>query len=203
MSRPQRILIDFNKFNNADLITKAQTIIDSLTGNPDVPTPTPTIPVMQAATDDLFAAVTAAEMGGKQQRELRDQKRVDLISLLQQQATYVTLVGDGDVAVYLGAGFDVSKVPSPIGPLPKPVKFEVSSPQKGWLQLTLKRINGAGSYQFEYKKLGDTQWTITTEKRSKVVVQGLESAKEYIGRVLPIGASDEKTYSDEISAVVI
>jgi hypothetical protein len=31
----------------------------------------------------------------------------------------------------------------------------------------------------------------------------MESAKEYIGRVLPIGASSERTYSDEIAAVVI
>jgi hypothetical protein len=203
MSRPQKILIDFNQFSDSDLVTRAQTVIDSLTGNPDITTPQPTIPQLQTGVDDFRIAITAAETGGKQQREIRDQKRLTLIELLQQEATYVSMIANKNVAIMLGAGFDVSKIPSPVGPLPKPTKFVVSSPQKGWLKLSLTRIKGAGSYQYEYKKVEDTQWTILTEKRAKIIVQGLESAKEYVARVLPIGASTDKTYSDEITAVVI
>ena len=113
------------------------------------------------------------------------------------------MVAKGNVAIMLGAGFDVSKIPSPVGPLPKPVKFVVSSPQKGWLQLSLARTYGASNYQFEYKKVGDAQWTVICSSRANITIQGLESAAQYVARVLPIGASMDRTYSDEITAVVI
>lgn len=203
MSRPQKILVNFDQFSNSDLLTRAQTIIDSLTNNPDITTPQPTVAQLQTGVDDLTDGVTAAEKGGKKQRELRDQKRVILISLLQQEATYVSLIAQGNVAVILGAGFGVSKIPSPVGPLGKPEKFQVSSPQKGWLQLSLTRMKGASNYQYEYKKIGDTVWIVEGSQKSKIVIQGLESAKEYVARVLPLGASTERAYSDEITAVVI
>src|SRR5688572_30918664 len=116
----QKILIDFSRFSNAQLVVRAQTIINSLTGNLDVPTPQPTIAALQTGLDDLLTAITAAETGGKEQKVIRDEKRSDLIALLQQEATYVTMIANDDVPVMLGAGFDVSKIPSPIGPLPKP-----------------------------------------------------------------------------------
>ena len=203
MNKVQKILVDFSRFTSSDLVTKAQTVIDSLTGNPDVPTPTPTVAVLQAGVDDLMAAITAAEQGGKQQRELRDQAEEALIALLKQEAAYVSMIANGNVATMIGAGFDVSKIPSPIGPLPKPKKFQVSSPRKGWLQLSLESIRGAKNYYFQYKKAGDTEWTIVPSTTAKLTVMGLESAKEYIARVMPVGASKDRSYSDEISAVVI
>ena len=147
--------------------------------------------------------MTAANTGGAAQKEIRDQKRLTLIELLKQEAAYVSMVANGDVAVMLDAGFGVSKIPSPIGPLPKPVKFVVSSPREGALQLSLKKIHGAKYYQFEYKKLGDTQWSIFSSPKTKVVIEGLESVTVYVARVLPLGTSEERTYSDQITATVI
>jgi hypothetical protein len=203
MNRVQKILVDYSRFTNADLIDKAQTVIDSLTGNTNIPTPQPTPAALQTAVDDLTSANTAANTGGKEEKVLRDQKRDALIALLKQEAVYVTMIANGDTAIMLSAGFDISKIPSPIGPLPKPAKFVVSSPQKGWLQASLEAINGAKNYQYEYKKVGDTEWTVVPSTKRRLVLQGLESAKEYLMRVLPIGASEERAYSDVISAVVI
>ena len=203
MNRLQKILVNFSQFTIAKLISKAQTVIASLTGNPDITTPQPTPAQLQTGLTELITAKDAAETGGKQAREIREQKRVAMVSLLKQEAAYVSMIANGDVAIMLGAGFDVSKIPSPIGPLPKPEKFVVCSPQKGWLQLSLKRIKGAGNYQFEYKKVGDAEWTIVCSQKAKMIITGLDSASQYIGRVLPIGASTDRTYSDEITAVVI
>jgi len=203
MNRSQKILVNFFRYSIANLISKAQTVMASLTGNPDIPTPQPTPAQLQTGITDLITAKDAAETGGKQAKELRNQKRDILIGLLKQEAAYVSMIANNNVAVMLGAGFDVSKIPSPIGPLPKPEKFEVSSPQKSWLQLSLKRIKGAGNYQFEYKKVGDAEWTIVCSPKAKIIITGLDSAAQYIGRVLPIGANTDRTYSDEITAVVI
>jgi hypothetical protein len=203
MNKIQKILVDFSKYTITALLDKAQTIIDSLTTNPNVPTPQPSVAELQDAMDDLTTASAAANTGGQQAKVIRDQKKEALIALLKQEAVYVTMVANGDTAIMLSAGFDISKIPSPIGPLPKPAKFIVSSPQKGWLQAKVKAIKGAKNYQFEYKKVEDTDWTVVSLTKTRLVVQGLESTKEYIARVLPIGASEERAYSDEITAVVI
>jgi hypothetical protein len=203
MNRVQKILVDYSKFTNQDLLDKANTIIACLTGNPEIPTPSPTIAVLQAGVDDLRSAVTAANTGGKADREIRDEKRVDLITLLKQEAQYVTLLANGNVATMLNAGFDVSKIPSPIGPLPKPVKFQVSSPKKGWLQLSLKAIKGAKTYFFEYKKVGEEQWKSVPSSKARLIIMGLESTVLYVARVMPKGASIDTSYSDEITGTVI
>jgi hypothetical protein len=54
-------------------------------------------------------------VGGKQQKEIRDQKADALVALLKQAAAYVSMIANGDVAVMLGAGFRTSKIPSPGG----------------------------------------------------------------------------------------
>jgi hypothetical protein len=203
MSRPQKILVDFNKFTNPVLTDKAQTVINALTGSSVIPTPTPSVASLQTAVDDLRDAMTAANTGGAAQREIRDQKRVALIDLIKQEAAYVSMVANGDVAVMLEAGFDVSKIPSPIGPLPKPDKFVVTSPREGALALSLKKIQGAKYYQYEYKKVGDTKWSVFSSPKTKVVIEGLESVTVYIARVLPLGTSEERTYSNQITATVI
>jgi hypothetical protein len=203
MNKVQKILVDYSRFINAELVDKVQTVIDSLTASMVITTPQPTIAQLQTGLDDLSAAMAAANTGGKEQRVIRDQKRADMIALMKQEAQYVTMVANGDVATMLNAGFDVSKISSPIGPLPKPVKFKVTSPQKGWLQLSLKAIRGAKNYQYEYRKVGDTLWTVVPSSKAKIIIQGLESVTEYIARVLPVGTSDEMTYSDEITGTVI
>lgn len=203
MNKIQKILVNFSRYTIAKLISKTQTVIASLTGNPDITTPQPTPAQLQTGLTELITAKDAAETGGKQAREIRDQKKDAFISLLKQEAAYVSTIANGNVAIMLGAGFDVSKIPSPVGALPKPEKFVVSSPQKGWLLLSLKRIKGASNYQFEYKKAGDTEWTIVCSQKAKLTITGLDSAAEYVARVLPIGASANRTYSDEITAVVI
>lgn len=203
MNRVQKILVDFSKFTTKDLLDKTQTIIDSLTWNTSIPIPQPTTVVLQAAKDDLSAASTAANTGGKKDKVIRDQKQDALIALLKQEAIYVTMIANGDTAIMLSGGFDISKIPSPVGPLPKPAKFVVSSPQKGWLQASPEAINGAKNYQYEYKKVGDNEWRVVPSTKRRLVLQGLQSATEYLMRVLPIGVSEERAYSDVISAVVI
>ena len=203
MNKVQKLLVDFSKYTNSGLASKVDTIIDALTGNPEIPTPQPTVVQLQTALDDFRATMTAAEMGGKTQRELRDAQREVLVDLVKQEANYITMIANGNVATMLSTGFDVSKIPSPVGPLPKPQKFIALSVKKGILKLSVEAVNGAKNYQFEYKKQGDTEWIVVPSTRTRLVVQGMESATVYIARVLPVGASEERVYSDELPAVVI
>jgi hypothetical protein len=199
----QKILYTFARLANAKLVIFCQSVITALKTNPNVPTPQPDIPALQAALDDLTAAISAALAGGKEQREIRKTKRLALIELLKQEAAYVSVVCNGDIAKILSTGFDVSKLPQPIGPLPKPEKFRVQATQKGMLKCSLKKIKGAKNYVFDYKLAGADTWESVMSTKTRITLTGLESGKEYVARVLPIGVSEERTYSDEITSFVL
>lgn len=199
----QKILYSFARLSSAKLVDFCQSVITQLTTNPNVATPQPAITVLQAGMDDLIAANAAAKAGGKEQKVTRKQKKLVLVNLLKQEAAYVSVVCDGDIAKILSTGFEVSKEPQPIGPLPKPEKFKVQSLTEGCLKLSLKKIKGAKNYVFEYKQVGAEQWESNISTKTRITLMSLESAKRYVCRVLPCGVSEERTYSDEITSVVL
>jgi hypothetical protein len=203
MKKIQKILIDFVNYTDAVLVQFVQAVILALTGNPNFATPQPTIAVLTAALDDFQAAISDAEMGGPTERAIREQKRDALIILLRQLALYIQMVSGGDVAMMLSSAMNVSKLPSPVGPLPKPNKFVVSPYRKGMLTLSLERIIGANTYLYQYRLVTEMVWQNYLSNRSKIILTGLESGKEYVCRVLPSGASDIKVYSDEVNSFVM
>jgi hypothetical protein len=198
--KQQSIRKNFKEKSPANLIVSAQTVIDSLTDNDNFPTPQPTIAALTTALEEFQAAVAVAKTGGPEQKSIRDDKKVILIDLLREEATYIELASAGDVTKMLSSGFELTKIPSTIGPLGKGQNFQVIPLGGGMLRLSLEGVKGARSYQFEIKKATDSEWTVIPSSKTKVIVRDLQRGAEYIARVVPIGASDVREYSDEISA---
>jgi hypothetical protein len=201
--RIQKILINFKPYSEADLVQYVQAIILALTGNTYFPTPQPTLPVVTTALEELQDAMSKAANGGPADTAEKDLKRAALVVLLKQLASYIELVSAGNVAMMLSSGMKTSKEPSPVGPLPKPSMFEAEVAGKGMIRLLVNAIYGAKLYKFEYKQQGATEWTEVTVTKSKLLLTGLERGKEYFFRVLPMGVSEVRQYSDEISSFVV
>lgn len=201
--RIQKILINFRPYSDAAFVQLVQAILLALATNPFFPTPSPSIAVITTALDDLQDALSKAATGGSSATAVKDQKRAALETLLKQLASYIQLVSGDDVAMMLSSAFPVSKLPSPVGPLPKPSFFEAEIAGKGKIRLTVNAIYGAKLYQFQYKQSGTTEWQEQTISKTKLLLTGLESGKEYVFRVLPMGASEIREYSDEISSFAI
>lgn len=206
--RTPKVIIDVSKRTDAELDNDAQAIVTALTGNASFPTPSPTLIVVGAAITAYQDAMNDAANGGPANTELKDQKREELEDILRQLGAYIELVADGDAAKMLSSGFKISKTPTPVGPLPKPTGFEVKPEGKGEISLQCDPQNGARVYQFEYVKVsaatpGAIVWTIKTVTKAKILLTGLESGQEYIFRVVPIGTSDVREYSDEIRSFVL
>jgi hypothetical protein len=199
--KKQRIKTNFNKRPDAKLIVLCNTVITSMTDNPNFVTPQPTMADLQTALDDFTAAVAAAKVGGDETRTIRDQKKLVLADLMDKEATYVELVSNGDVAKMQSSGFELTKAPAPIGPL-VPKNFDINPEGKGNLLFSLDAVYGAKTYQFEYKKVGATEWITKSKTKSKLLVENLERGSGYVGRVVPIGSSDIQQYSNEVLAFV-
>src|SRR5262249_12396804 len=73
----------------APLIAVSQAVWTGLTGNPAYPNPSVDLTVLKAAVDGYTAALAAALDGGKTALLERDVKRVALIRILQNLASYV------------------------------------------------------------------------------------------------------------------
>src|SRR6266513_5692934 len=84
--------------SDALLVTGTQTIVNSLTSNPDYPTPTPTLATVTTALNAFTVAIADAATGGKEQTAIKIAKRAELVSLLRQLASYVGVNCGGDMA---------------------------------------------------------------------------------------------------------
>lgn len=109
------------KDSDAQLDQDTETIITSMTGNPNFPTPSPTLASIKTALDEFTAALSEAAGGGVEKTAIKNAKRANLVSLLRQLSSYVFANCDEDMTKLLSSGFSAQKTTrSPIGPLPPP-----------------------------------------------------------------------------------
>lgn len=198
-----KVVTGFSILKDDEVDTVAQTIISKMTGNAAFPTPVPTLASIQAALTAFSVAM--ADMGkGKGSTVIKDQKKSALIALLNKLGVYVQLNCQDNEALILGAGFNVAKSRTPQGPLSKPeIKVEASGP--GQVKVSCKQ-NGASTYQYEYTlapSTPDTIWEVLGATKSKAVISGLVSGKQYTFRMVGIGSDPSRVYSDEISTYVL
>ncbi|HEX3024969.1 MAG TPA: fibronectin type III domain-containing protein [Chitinophagaceae bacterium] len=203
----QKVLIGFSNYKDTDFDQKAQHILQSMTGNANFPTPVPTLSEVQTGITNYSASLAKAVDGSKQDTVLKNQARTALEELLHNLGMYVQLNSKNDPAIMLSSGFDVSKIPTPVGILPKPDGFSVTpSASKGNVDLYVHAIYGAKSYQYEYAETPITSnngWHVVTNTATEVTINNLQSGKEYAFRVAGIGADPTRTYSDVITSFVL
>ena len=156
-----KILINFKPYADSELSIYAQSIMTAMTGNPSFPTPTPPLTDVSTAIDAFNDAMNNAATGDRAAVELKNQKRDELEDLLFRLGTYVQLISAGNTAMMLDSGFKISKDPTPIGPLTKPTGLRAIPLGKGEMKLTIDKLYGAYTYQYEYKEASATDWTLS------------------------------------------
>jgi len=198
------IITSFSKNNDAELVLKALLIVSSMTGNANFATPEPALADVKAAADALDAAIVEAKESGTKAKILaRENKRTLLVELLNRLALYVKFTALDDAEVLASSGFSLSKTPEPVGVLAKPHNFMVEATQVGAIKLSIKAINGANGYQYEYRKKGTEVWSIFMDTKSKVNINGLQSGEQYEFRVAGVGTVAQRIYSDVLSSFIL
>jgi hypothetical protein len=161
---------------NADLILFATNVAQKMTGNASLPTPTPTVAAIVAATGDLQTAETTALSRAKGTATVRNGKRVILVALMQQLRGYVQGVADATpedgAAIIESAGFAVRKIA-----LHGKRQFAVKpAALLGSAVVTAPAAGNRASYAWEYSLDGGKTWVaapITTQ--GKTTIAGLPS----------------------------
>lgn len=198
-----KLIIGFNRFRNKELLTKAQFILDSMTGHGNFETFASDLAALKENVLSYATALSKAESRSKADIAAMNQARKALEEQLRDIALRVESHAKGDEVVLLSSGFSLAKNNMPIGILPKPENFTLEPHNKGTIDLSLDSIRGANSYQYEYKMVGAEAWTVKVGTKSKLTLKGLSSGAEYEFRVAGIGAAEDRVYSDIIKSFIL
>lgn len=204
MARQQKVATGFTAYAQTKLLQKAQQIVQCLTNNVNFPNP---VPALTAVSDAITAyETTLTNVPGPINTKAKLVARNALTTLLNQLAMYVQMHSNNDTAIMLTSGFSLTKMPQPIGVLPKPENFKVLPLHNSRVKLSLKKIFGADSYCFEYASAPvsqDSNWASILSTKANTIVSDLNSGSQYVFRVSGVGSNPVTVYSDEVTSYIL
>ena len=200
-----KIKFNFSRYTDSDLETKAGAILQSMTGNPNFPSPIPTLAELQTAlTNYSNALVNAADLG-KLNVATKNQCRQTLELLLGQLGMYVMYIANGNAVILTSSGYSLAKEPEPIA-LENPGSITLSNGiTSGQLVATVKSVPGAKGYLHQITPdpmTPQSQWVSTASTRSKKVYNDLQPGQKYWVRIVAVGTEEQLAYSPESSMYV-
>lgn len=202
-----KIKLNLRNLPLAEKVAKARTIIASLTGNPDFPTPNPTLLAIIAVTDALEAAIATVQ-ATKQQLKTEVSKQNDreeaFDAAFSQLVGYVQSIAGDDEALIHSAGMDTraSGGQSTSTPDLPPSLSATAGDHDGEIDLSWEPVPKAKSYVIE--KSADpptaTSWQHAgVATKSSTTIEGLTPGTRYWFRVAAVGTAGQSGWSDPAS----
>jgi hypothetical protein len=184
-------------------IVFSRSVIRAMTGKSWFPSPVPPLTVVDAATDALDAAQTATLLGGIDTVAVRDEKRRDLVSLLEQLRAYVQSIADANpeqaMSIIESAGMFVKKKGFP--PLRK--WSAKPGPVSGSVILFAPKAGNRASYEWAYSLDGMKTWiSLPITVKATTTVEGLPPGATVYFRYRATTKDGTTDWSDPISLIV-
>lgn len=202
-----RITNGFTEMTDAYLLVRAGVISNSIGGNANFPTPSPSLQDVNTTISSFSAAVEAAESGDRQAVAFKNQVRETLIMQLHLLGNYVLFTAANDEVKAQSSGFHISKMPQPSPALTSPQGLELTNGvNKGELKLRFKKVPGAKAYLYEITRspvTAESKWESMLATVCKNQFAGLESGQEYSCRVAAIGVKKQVAYSDVVARIAL
>ena len=193
------------RLKTAELVGKSKHVEESMTGNVNFATPTPSIASVTAARIALSAAIKEAQGGAHAAIAVKNEAAKTLAGLLVKLARYVNSVAGGDIDMAVSSGFELAKSPDPIDKLEAPTKVDARTGAiEGDVDLTWKGVRGARMYQVyicDGDPTADGKWTVAgISSKARATVKDLVSDKKYAFRVSAMGVVGEGPVSESVNA---
>ena len=202
-----RIKTGFTKYRDNDLPVKAQKIHDDMTDDiVDYPSPVPSLSSGQTLIDAYVKAL--ANRGSTAKTAAKNTARNAVIDFLNALALYVQANCGNDATTALNSGYDIKKVGSPVGDLPKPKGFTLGAgSNSGEVDAACDSMGDhAKSYIFIYSQVEGSDpstWLKAVSTTPKVIIAGLVSGQKLSVKCAGVGASKHLVWSNTISIYVM
>jgi hypothetical protein len=128
--------LGFTQMSDGDLLARLNAVHDSMSNNPNYPSPPIDMPGFKAAIDAFTAAAAAAlNDGGKLSIVERDKRRKDAIIMFRLLGHYVEGACKNDMTTFVSSGFavDPGRPKTPAGRVSAPLIVAVNQGLKGQL----------------------------------------------------------------------
>jgi hypothetical protein len=193
--------------SDAQLIVDVQSASTGLTGNASFPTPAPALTVVTTALNAFTVALADAANGGTELTSIKNAKRAELVSLMRQLGSYVTVTADGDMTKLLSSGFRYQKpTRSAIGALPAPYTPLLKlGPHTGELDASVSPIYGAYTYNWRVALASSPTTYVRTVQTTggRTMFEGLTPGQIYNVEANAVGAAGPSDWSDVAGLMVI
>jgi Fibronectin type III domain len=204
MSHRISIAGGFGKQTPEQLVMTAGAVISGLTNNPAFPSPTVDLNAVQAAADDLKAAVAAQVHGGTAATAEKNNKQEALIKILFKLKHYVEDNCENDLALLLSSGFQAAAATRDRSPLANPSILGIDRGNSDELMLKVTPIARAKCYEVRSAVAGNGNVAGAWQQAglftsSRITIANLVPTTTYVFQVRAIGAAGNTEWSDPVS----
>lgn len=205
----QKISMNFGtgRYSDSALATAVRQIIRMMTGNPNFPNPSPSLAELETANNEYEGALEKMKDGTQADTVIKNRRRAALEGILKKEAQYVENVANGDVAIMLSSGFELTKGRVPVGELDVPTNLIVNAGQeRGTLQVKFDGVEHARFYEIDYAEVPvteDSRKERLSNTSPNFLIKGLISGKEYSVRAAAAASKPERKWSKWVSSYVL
>ena len=179
-------------------------IIKGLTDNPAYPNPPVDLKTLQAAVDDLNAALAAQAHGGAAATAEKKNKQEALIKILRRLKHYVEDNCENDLAVLLSSGFQAASANRVRSPLANPSILGIDRGKSDELMLKVTPIARAKCFEVRSAVVnsgnGQGPWQQAgLFTSSRITIGNLVPTTTYVFQVRAVGAAGNTEWSNPVS----
>lgn len=201
---PDIILSTYKVLRDSDTITQGYRVVEKMENNPNFPDLPPAHAEAKKVLPQLQSAVSDAKGRDVEAVALKNNKKAELIALLNVLAEYVTLTSKGDRLKLLSSGFPISGANNALTDQVIP-ELEVVLGAPGEATTKVKRVRAARAYMHQYTTeppTSDTIWQSEGGKNPYNTFTGLNSMAKYWFRVIAITANGDRVLSPVVERVI-
>ncbi|HYR85618.1 MAG TPA: fibronectin type III domain-containing protein [Terriglobia bacterium] len=208
MSKPKKIkpIDGFSNVSDADVVSRAANVQTHMTGNANFPDPPVDLAALKTAIDTLSALIAQALDGSKTVIAEKNKQREAVIKMLRLIGRYVEVTCKDDMAIFLTSGFQpASNAKTTPNPLSEKIRKIDHGANSGQINVWLKTVPKASSYELRYSAANGTAatWTTmpTSAVKAPVVLNGLTPATTYVFQARALINDAYTDWSDSVSFI--
>lgn len=180
-------------------------VLENMKNNASFPNPIPTVAEVENKAVDYRLALNVAGRSDRTLSSAKNDRKAELIGMLEKWDDYVTLTSNGDKTMLLSSGFDIAGLKTQSLELTPIEQMDVEIGPTGQAIVKVKRVAGARLYAFQCTPdpiTPESVWATetTTDRENKFT--NLNSIAKYWFRVIAYGRGKQTVTSMLISRVI-
>ena len=202
-------ILGYSKVSDEVFLGRLNAVYTGTNGNAAYPNPPIDLAAFKTDIDSYSALITVSLDGSKKAISEKKNKRQTLQKSFRLLGRYVEIMCKNDMPTFLSSGFEAAATTRlPAQPLPPASILKVDQGNSGELQVTMKSLPRARSYDVRYAPVPagggtPTTWTTETFASAKIAVPiaGLSPGTNYVFQVRAFGKLGFTDWSDSVARI--